>query len=88
MSLFMHLVTMNIMKEREVIHMLSISECTNSQKLKVEKEKKKAHVTDCKLYQNDKHSEAEESGLPPEDKRMHKFTKVASGEREKQSSCE
>ena len=50
--------------------------------------KNKAHVTDCKLYQNDKHSGAEKSNLPPEDKRMHKFMNVASGEREKQSSCE
>ena len=31
--------------------------------------------------------EVMESNLPPEDKRMHKFTKVASGEREKQISC-
>ena len=27
------------------------------------------------------------SNLPPEDKRMHKFPKAASGEREKQNSC-
>ena len=27
------------------------------------------------------------SNLPPEDKWIHKFTKIASGEREKQNSC-
>ena len=31
--------------------------------------------------------EVMKSNLPPEHKRMHKFTEVASGEREKQISC-
>ena len=49
--------------------------------------KNKGHVTDRKLYQNDKRSEAVKSNLHAENKQVHKFT-IASGEREKQSSCE
>ena len=59
----------------------------SSQTLQVDKEKNKVHVTDITSFQNDKRYEAVKSNLPPEHKQVHKFTKVSSGEREKQSSC-
>ena len=37
--------------------------------------------------QSDKSYEVMKSNLPAEHKRMHKFTEVANGEREKQISC-
>ena len=77
----------NVMKQIKVTYLLSISECTSSQKYQVEEEKNKVHVTDITSRQNDKRYEAVKNNLPSEHKRMHKFTKVASGEREKQSSC-
>ena len=77
----------NVMKQIKVTYLLSISECTSSQKYRVEEEKNKVHVTDITSRQNDQCCEAVKSNLPTEHKRMHKFTKVASGEREKQSSC-
>ena len=52
----------------------------------MEKEKNKFHVTHHTFYQNDKSYEVVKSNLPTEHKRMHKFTEVASGERE-QISC-
>ena len=53
----------------------------------MEKEKNKFHVTH-HTCQNDIPSyEVLQSNLPPEHKRMHKFTEVANGEREKQISC-
>ena len=53
----------------------------------MEKEKNKSHVTHHTFYQNDKSYEVVKSNLPTEHKRMHKFTEVANGEREKQISC-
>ena len=53
----------------------------------MKKEKNKVHVTDITSCQNAQCCEAAKSNLQAEYKRMHKFTKVASGEREKQSSC-
>ena len=37
--------------------------------------------------QDDKNDDVMKSNLPTEYKRIHKFTKVASGKREKQNSC-
>ena len=51
----------------------------------VEKQKNKVHVTDITSGQNGKCYEAVKSNLPPEHKRIQKFTKVVS--EEKQSSC-
>ena len=53
----------------------------------MEREKNKFHVTQHTLCQTDKSYEALQSNIPPENKRMHKFTKVTSGEKEKQISC-
>ena len=53
----------------------------------MEKEKIKFHVTDQRSCQNDKCYEVVESNLPADHKRMHTFTKVASGEKENQISC-
>ena len=39
------------------------------------------------LFVSDKSNVRMKSNLPPEHKRMHKFTEVASGEREKEISC-
>ena len=52
----------------------------------MEKEKNKFHVTHHTFCQNDKSYEVLQSNLPPEHKQMHRFTEVASGEREKQIS--
>ena len=49
----------------------------------VEKEKNKIDVTHHTFCQQDKSDEVEKNNLPTEDKRTHKFTKEASGEREK-----
>ena len=48
----------------------------------MEKEKNKIHVTHHTSCQNDKSNEVLKTNLPSEHKRMHKFTEVASGERE------
>ena len=53
----------------------------------MEKEQNKFHVTQHTFCQNDKSYEVVKSNLPTEHKRMHKFTEVANGEREKQISC-
>ena len=53
----------------------------------MEKEKNKFHVTHHTFCQNDKSNVRMKSNLPTEYMRMHKFTEVASGEREKQISC-
>ena len=88
MSLTLHLVIMlNVMKQIKVTYLLNIRECTSSRKYQVEEEKNKVHVTDITSCQNAQCYEADKSNLPPEHKRMHKFTKVVSREREKQSSC-
>ena len=88
MSLTLHLVRMlNVVKQITVTYMLSIRECTRSRKKQVQEEKNKVHVTDRTSCQNDQCCEAVKSNLPPEHKRMHKFTEVVSREREKQSSC-
>ena len=50
----------------------------------MEKEKKKFHVTHYTLCQNVKRYEILQSNLHAEHTRMHKFTEVANGEREKQ----
>ena len=49
----------------------------------MEKEKNKLHATHHTFCQNDKNYEVMKSNLPAEDKRMHKFTKVASGQKKK-----
>ena len=69
----------------KLTYLLSIRECTGSRKYQVEKEKNKVHVTDHTSRKNDKHYEAVKSNLQAEHKQVHKFTKVPSGEREKQS---
>ena len=46
----------------------------------MEKEKNKFHVTHHTFCQNDKSYEVMKSNLPPEDKRIHKFTEVTNGE--------
>ena len=48
----------------------------------MEKEKNKFYVTHHTFCQNDKSYDVVKSNLPTEHKRMHKFTEVASGERE------
>ena len=53
----------------------------------MEKEKKKFHVTHHTFCHNDKSYEVMKRNLHAEHKRMHKFTKVVSGEREEQISC-
>ena len=53
----------------------------------MEKEKNKIDVTHHTFCQNDKSYAVMKSNLPSEYKWMHKFTKVASGKREKQNSC-
>ena len=54
----------------------------------MEKEKNKFHVTHHTFGQNDKSNEVmKKSNLHAEQKQMHKFTEVASEEREKQNSC-
>ena len=54
----------------------------------MEKEKNKLHATHHTFCQNDKNYEVMKSNLPAEDKRMHKFTKVASGQKKtKKTSC-
>ena len=50
-------------------------------------EKNKFHVTQHAFSQNDKSYEWMKSNLPTEQKRIHKFTEVVSGERGKQISC-
>ena len=52
----------------------------------MEKEKNKIDVTHHNLCQNDKSYKVEKSNLPTKYKWIHKFTEVASGEREKQIS--
>ena len=47
----------------------------------MEKEKNKFHVTQHTFCQNDKSYEVMQSNLHAEHKRMHKFTKVANGEK-------
>ena len=78
---------LNAVKQIKVTYHLSIRECTSSRKYQVEEEKNKVNVTDLTSCQNAKRYEADKSNLPSEHKRMHKFTKVVSSEREKQSSC-
>ena len=78
---------LNVVKHIKVTYTLSISECTSSQKYQVEEEKNKVNVTDITSCQNPQCCEADKSNLRAEYKRMHKFTKVSSGGREKQSSC-
>ena len=88
MSLTLHLVRiLNVVKQIKVTYTLSIRECTSSRKYQVEEEKKKVHVTDRTSCQNAKRYVAVKSKLQTEHKRMHKFTKVSSGGREKESSC-
>ena len=88
MSLTLHLVRMlNVVKQIKVTYTLSIRECTSSRKYQVEEEKNKGHVTDITSCQNDQCCETDKSNLPTEQKKMQKFTKVVSEEREKQSSC-
>ena len=88
MSLILHLVRMlNIVKKIKVTYTLSRRECTSSRKYEVEEEKNKVNVTDITSCQNGQCCEADKSNLHAEHKRMHKFTKVVSEEREKQSSC-
>ena len=70
----------NIPSSSTVTYLLNISECTISQKQQVEKEKSKFHVTHHTSY------EVVKRNLPSEHKQMHKFTKVANREREKQIS--
>ena len=53
----------------------------------MEKEENKIHDIHTAFCWIDKSDEVEKSNLPAEDKRMHKFTKLASGERDKQNSC-
>ena len=69
----------------KLTYQLSIRECTGSRKYQVEKEKNKVHVTVHTSRKNDKHYEAVKSNLHAEHKQVHKFTKVPSGERKKQS---
>ena len=76
---------MNVIKQIKVTYLLSISECTSSRKDQVEEENNKVHVTDITSCQNAQWWEADKSNVHAEYKRMHKFTKVASGGREKQS---
>ena len=78
---------LNVVKQIKVTYLLSIRECTSSRKYQVEEEKKKVHVTDITSCQNDQCCETDKSNLPPEHNSMHKFTKVSSGGREKESSC-
>ena len=52
----------------------------------MEKEKNKIHVTNHTFCQNDKRYEVLKTNLPSEHKQMHKFTEVASGERQKSTS--
>ena len=66
----------------KLTYRLSIRECTGSRKYQVEKEKNKVHVTDHTSRKND---ETVKSNLHAEHKQVHKFTKVPSGKREKQS---
>ena len=88
MSLILHLVRMlNPVKQIKVTYTLRIRECTSSRKYQVEEEKNKVNVTHITSCQNAQCCEAVKSNLPPEDKRMHKFTKVVGREREKQSPC-
>ena len=72
-----------VMKQRKVTYLLSVSEETSWQK---QVERDKLQVTHHTFCQNEKSYEVMKSNLPTEHKRMHKFTKVASGEREKQIS--
>ena len=51
----------------------------------MEREKNKIDVTHHTFCQNDKNYEVMKNNLPAEDKWMYKFTKVVSGEREKQN---
>ena len=51
------------------------------------KEKNTFHVTHPTFCQNDKSYEVVKSDLPTEHKWMHKFTEVASGEKQKPISC-
>ena len=67
---------LNIVKKIKVTYTLSRRECTSSRKYQVEEEKNKVHVTDRTSCQNDQCCEAVKSNLPPEHKRMRKFTKV------------
>ena len=53
----------------------------------MEKEQNKFHITHYTFCQSDKSYEVVKSNLHAEHKRMHKFTEVANGEREKQISC-
>ena len=52
----------------------------------MEREKNKFHVTHHTFCQNDKSYEVMKSNLPTEEKQMHKFTEVASGEREREKN--
>ena len=52
----------------------------------MKKEKNKIHATNNTFCQNDKRYEILKTNLPSEHKRMHKFTEVASGEREESTS--
>ena len=83
-TLFVRMI--KVIKWRKVTYTLSISECTSSQKQQVEKEKNKIQVTHHTFGQNDKRYEVVKTNLPPEHQKMHKFTEVASGEREKSTS--
>ena len=78
---------LNIVKKIKVTYTLSIRECTSSRKCQVEEEQNKVNVTDRTSCQNAQCYEAVKSNLPTEHKRMHKFAKVSSAGREKQSSC-
>ena len=78
---------LNPVKQIKVTYQLSIRECTSSRKYQVEEEEKKVRVTDRTSCQNAKCYVAVKSNLQTEHKRMHKFTKVSSGGREKQRSC-
>ena len=75
---------LNVVKQIKVTYLLSIRECTSSRKYQVEKEKNKVNVTDRTSCQNAKRYVEVTSNLQTEHKRMHKFTKVSSGGREKQ----
>ena len=52
----------------------------------MEKEKNKFHVTHHTFGHNDKSNKVMKNNLRAEHQQMHKFTEVASGEREKSTS--